>query len=198
MAKIPSEMVPVTVDEEILDFCQHIVADAVPILVPIRPWNKAIPRECFDNVERYVSEYGGYRVLGWRPMRWANIMLEAEAHAIWQSPTGELVDITPFEQSESLFVPDCNMVHAGYIHANIRHPMTDSPLIAELIGNLSKIDSLRSGIRSGESFSAPRELLERNLEIRRILNEDVSRNDSCPCQSGLKYKKCCGRFQQGS
>jgi preprotein translocase subunit SecA len=24
-------------------------------------------------------------------------------------------------------------------------------------------------------------------------NEKVSRNDSCPCGSGKKYKKCCGR-----
>lgn len=28
-----------------------------------------------------------------------------------------------------------------------------------------------------------------NLHLKRV---DISRNDSCPCNSGLKYKKCCG------
>ena len=28
---------------------------------------------------------------------------------------------------------------------------------------------------------------------RPIVSNKINRNDPCPCNSGLKYKKCCGR-----
>ena len=45
---------------------------------------------------------------------------------------------------------------------------------------------------------SPVELIEKDLGHPLFLNEDgsprkVGRNDPCPCGSGLKYKKCCGR-----
>ncbi len=36
-------------------------------------------------------------------------------------------------------------------------------------------------------------LKERREAIVGMLNQKAGRNDPCPCQSGLKYKKCCGR-----
>ncbi|MDL2205463.1 SEC-C domain-containing protein [Eubacteriales bacterium OttesenSCG-928-N13] len=40
----------------------------------------------------------------------------------------------------------------------------------------------------------PSALLQRRVEIQRILRKKVGRNDLCPCQSGLKYKQCCGKY----
>ncbi|WP_416386047.1 SEC-C metal-binding domain-containing protein [Anaerocolumna aminovalerica] len=34
----------------------------------------------------------------------------------------------------------------------------------------------------------------RLMEIEQMLNHRVGRNDPCPCQSGIKYKKCCGKY----
>jgi hypothetical protein len=42
----------------------------------------------------------------------------------------------------------------------------------------------------GEIRSAARKILEGNGEVRRV---KVGRNDPCPCGSGRKFKKCCGR-----
>lgn len=40
------------------------------------------------------------------------------------------------------------------------------------------------------------ESMKNNLKIRvpyRRVGKKVGRNDPCPCSSGIKYKKCCGR-----
>lgn len=195
MAKIPHEIIPISADAEVLTFCQRLVPEAELISVPIRPWSKSRSSECFDNVERYILEYGGRRLLGWRPMRWANIMVEAEAHAIWRSPAGELLDITPCEQSTSLFLPDFNMIYNGYPHGNVRQALTDSPLVATLIDMSNQLDKLRMSVKAGEKYEVPEELFVQIARINYILhNTDVGRNSPCPCQSGLKFKKCCGRF----
>ncbi len=36
-------------------------------------------------------------------------------------------------------------------------------------------------------------LASRRQELMAQLNRKTERNEACPCQSGLKYKKCCGR-----
>ena len=144
MARIPHEIIPISADADILAFCQYLVPEVKPILVPIQPWSKSRSSECFDNVERYTLKYGGQRLLGWRPMRWANIKVEAEANAIWRSPAGELLDITPCEQSASLFLPDSNMIYNGYPHGNVRQALTASPLVATLIDVSNQLDKLRA------------------------------------------------------
>jgi tetratricopeptide (TPR) repeat protein len=44
--------------------------------------------------------------------------------------------------------------------------------------------------RLGEIRSVARQILEGNSEVRRVR---VGRNEPCPCGSGRKFKKCCGR-----
>ena len=195
MAQIPPEIVPTSADADILSFCQKLVPGAALVLVPIQPWHKAVPGECFHNVEMFVSEHGGNRILGWRPMRWANIMVEAEAHAVWQSPDGTLVDITPLEQSSSLFLPDPDMKYIGFGHANIRQALTTSPLVAEFIELSNQLDSVRISVKPGTPYSPPFNIFQRWTQINSILHtKGIGRNTPCPCQSGLKFKKCCGRF----
>lgn len=195
MAKIPSEYYPEVVDLEILSLCDSLVPNTVPILVSICPWEKALPQECFENVARYAGEHGGHRCLGWRIMRWANIMVEAEAHAVWCSPTGELLDITPCEQSASLFLPDSTMRHTGYPHPNVRQALTDSDLVADLIDTANQLDRLRASVKAGTPYEVPATLVTQYKKIVDFLqNTHVERNALCPCKSGLKFKKCCGRF----
>ena len=45
----------------------------------------------------------------------------------------------------------------------------------------------------GRLCEMPKGLLVRILQIGEKLHRKVGRNDPCPCQSGLKYGKCCGR-----
>jgi hypothetical protein len=47
-------------------------------------------------------------VLGWCIWEWPGILLNAEFHACWLSPEGEIIDITPKPDGEKtvLFLPD--------------------------------------------------------------------------------------------
>lgn len=43
---------------------------------------------------------GGRLITGWGIWQWDNILVEAEAHAIWESPDNQLIDITPHVPAE--------------------------------------------------------------------------------------------------
>ena len=59
--------------------------------------------ECFPNVEKMVQEYGGQQVNGRAIWQWDNKLVEAEAHAVWKSPDGQLIDITPHDYNEEKY-----------------------------------------------------------------------------------------------
>lgn len=194
MSKIPSEYAPTQMDSDLDRLCTSLVPGGTPILVPIRPWNKALPAECYMNVDNYIKSHGGQRVLGWRLMRWANIIVECEAHAVWKSDSGEFLDITPYSQNASLFLPDSTLCCDGHRIANRRLPLTNSPLIARLMEFWTTLDTYTETIPINQPVAVSESFLVQMESAMYPLSFDVGRNDPCPCQSGLKFKKCCGRF----
>mgnify|MGYP001062801412 CR=1 FL=1 len=195
------ETTPVRVTDKVMELCSGIVPDAVPEYVPVAAQEWSLPSECFSNVGRMVQEQGGQQINGWAIWQWANILVEAEAHSVWQSPEGELVDITPHDNGEReiLFLHDADMVYFGQSIGNVRLAITGSPLAAELVDLGDRIEAVMCSYKPGTEIPLSelrRQLLplkERREAIVEMLNQKVSRNDLCPCQSGLKYKKCCGR-----
>lgn len=195
------ETTPNRVTDKIMELCSGIVPDAVPEYVPVAAQEWSLPSECFPNVERMVQEHGGQQVNGWAIWQWANILVEAEAHSVWQSPKGELIDITPHDNGERqiLFLRDDSMVYSAQQIGSVRLALTESPLAAEMIELSQKTEIVLSDYKPGTKI--PIEELQKRLAplaTRRQLivaqmNRNVGRNDPCPCQSGLKYKKCCGR-----
>lgn len=188
------ETTPIRVTDKIMELCSGIVSDVIPEYVPVAAQEWCLPNECFPNVERMVQEQGGQQINGWAIWQWANILVEAEAHSVWRSPEGELMDITPYVNGENeiLFLRDDNMVYKGNTIASIRLALTSSKLVAEYIWLMNERDRIMSET-PGRMCSIPKPLLDRIEEIKAILHEDVRGNEFCPCQSGLKYKKCCGR-----
>ncbi len=65
-------------------------------------------------------------------------------------------------------------------------------LVAELIGLLNERDRIMCA-SADRTYALPKEMYLRIMQIQEMLHREVGRNDPCPCQSGLKYKKCCGR-----
>ena len=195
------ETTPIRVTDKIMELCSGIAPDVHPEYVPVAVQEWSQPMECFPNVERMVQEKGGQQINGWAIWQWANILVEAEAHSVWQSPKGELIDITPHDNEESqiLFLRDDSMMYSGQKIGNVRLALTDSPLVAELIDLSQKTEAVMSDYKPGTKI--PVEELQKRLapmaERRRAIivqmNQKAGRNDPCPCQSGLKYKKCCGR-----
>ena len=89
------------------DFIKSL-SNAAPCILPFTELGEGyIARACHLNVAHRIKHHGGERVLGW--MIWASsLFVEGEAHAVWKSPLGELLDITPRGDGEELivFVPD--------------------------------------------------------------------------------------------
>ena len=87
----------------------------------------------------------------------------------------------------------------GQSIGNVRLAITESPLVAELVNLGNRIDAVMCSYKLGTEIPLSElrcrllPLKERKGAIVRILNQKAGRNDPCPCQSGLKYKKCCGR-----
>jgi hypothetical protein len=81
--------------------CYQKLTTALPAQLFQRPIGEA--RRCFANVRGVVQRYGGSEVLGWLVSETATVgpnrnrlaKCEAIAHAVWQTPTGELVEVTP-------------------------------------------------------------------------------------------------------
>lgn len=195
------ETTPAKVTDKIMELCSRAVPGAAPVYVPVEAAGWCQLHECFPNVQRMVREQGGRQVNGWAIWQWANMMVEAEAHSIWENPDGELIDITPHDNGEKeiLFLHDGGMEYSGESVGNIRLAITGSPLVAELIELGEKTDAVMCEYKPGTGIPLSelrRRLLplrERREAIMGMLNQKAGRNDPCPCQSGLKYKKCCGR-----
>jgi len=76
---------------------------------------------CYYNVSDKVKRDGGKAIYGWA-IWYSNYICEGEMHAVWQSPIGELIDITPRTNdfAEIQFVPVDNFTYSGTMVDNIR------------------------------------------------------------------------------
>ena len=184
------ETTPRIITPAIKALCNDLVINSIPVKVQVIPDSIALPQECFLNVQKIIRNKGGLCINGWIIWQWANILIEAEAHAIWQNPEGNLIDVTPHDlgEREILFLTDESILYEGHQIPSIRRALTQSALVKELISIMEAFERL-------PIYDIPLELMQRNQEILAILNTPVKRNDKCPCGSGLKYKKCCGLYE---
>lgn len=188
------ETTPDKVTDKVMELCCRIVPDADPVYLPVVTQEWSLPSECFPNVQRMVQEQGGKQVNGWVVWQWVNILVEAEAHAVWENLEGQLIDITPHDNGEReiLFLRDDDMVYQGNTIASIRLALTSSQLVAEFIWLMNERDRIMCET-PGRLCSIPKPMWDRIEEIKAMFHEEVRGNEFCPCQSGLKYKKCCGK-----
>lgn len=197
---IPHETTPKSISKEIIAGCDGIIAGQSPIVVPVIPLNNAKPNDCFNNVSRQVENNGGKQINGWAIWQRANILIEFEAHAVWQTTGEELIDITPLDREEQiLFLPDARVDYRGFPIPSKRFALTDSTLVAEYIALWSEYDAICAQYPAYTPIEIDRGTHEayvynRRYEIESLFQKDVGRNDLCPCQSGLKFKKCCGLY----
>lgn len=104
------------------------------------------------------------------------------------------MDITLHDcgEREILFLRDDRVEYSGKPTGSIRHPLTASLLVAEFIELLNERDWIMC-VSAGRTYALPKEMYLRFMQIKEMLHREVGRNDPCPCLSGLKYKKYCGR-----
>ena len=191
------ETTPARITQVIIDFCASITSDSSPEYIDVCPAPWAALNECFNNVYRMVKQYGGSMISGWAVWQRGNMLLDAEAHAIWRAPDGKLIDITPHSYNEKriLFLFDSSVCYQGVTIPSHRQALTDSPLVAEFIRLYSERDHIMQTSTLGNVYVMPADLHSRINALQFIFAQEVGRNDPCPCGSGLKFKKCCGQFQ---
>lgn len=206
---------PIEITEQIITLCKEIDKSQKPYRVPVKPESWVESKECFFNVKAKVEKDGGKIQFGWTIWECPNILIEAEFHAIWISPENTPIDITPnaANMQKILFLPDSvreyDYSSEYYRVDNIRRPLSNNPLILDLIKVKNEIFACEEKYFPGPyinpenpAFELLEELKKKNFSIQLQLMSQSQpqpeygkpgRNTPCPCGSGKKFKKCCGK-----
>lgn len=120
-------MTPLEIDDDIRRLISLIGVETTPIYVGLSPEPYARVSECFPSVAEKMARDGGAQVLGWQLWKTA-ILAEGEFHALWRSPAGVLVDITPKQipVERILFLPDPQTKYVGAQVDNVRLNITNN------------------------------------------------------------------------
>jgi SEC-C motif len=191
--------------------------------VRVRPAPKAMESCCYQNVNEKVRLVGGKMQLGWAVWQHENLFVEAEPHAVFDPGNGQpWTDPTPnsFPDGgkcrEILFVPNDGTrdPNSTVIEDNIRIPLVDDPRVAEALKLSSKRIALVNKIPKewtpeGLMYHYPPGALMQIMELESRAGmllaaatesstlskspHTIARNSSCPCGSGKRYKRCCGK-----
>lgn len=110
------ETTPSAITPALLAFASSSLGGLPLVEVPVVPDRQyGLYCWCFDGVLQKVKHDGGGVRLGWVIWEWPNAFLNAEFHAVWIEPAGQLVDITPKPLGETriLFAPDPSYPHVS-------------------------------------------------------------------------------------
>lgn len=180
------ETTPKCITPEINRFCKIIAGKKAnnPSYIPVRSDTNCKPRYCFPNVREKVDSSGGKVITGWIIWKRGNMYLYAEAHAIWETPKGELIDITPKEDGEEqiMFLPDDRVEYKGRSIPSKFLPLTKSKRVMDFIRAKERLYLGKENREESEKIVA---------DCQKIFNMDVGEEDPCPCGSKLKFKDCC-------
>lgn len=91
---------PTEIDDGVRALC-HDLGGLQAVFLPVTPAPGAETGMCHDNVTDQIARYGGGRAFGWAIWT-SQLFALAEFHEVWVSPTGELIEITPAAEGESL------------------------------------------------------------------------------------------------
>ena len=173
------------------------------VFVPVRPEPGAKHDECFTAVKRKIESEGGRALYGWSIWQ-SPVMVEGEFHAVWESPTGELVDITPKKNGvgQIMFAPDPTATYDGRQVSNVRMPVYRNDVLVERFIEINEaiFEVLNRGERAFQhgTVQIPRDEIEPLLRKRdnlgeRISSRQIGPNLPCVCGSSRKLKNCCGK-----
>lgn len=195
-------MVPEEINSDVIKLVQLLGIRNEPIYLDVtpEPYSKVI--ECFPNVDEKISRDGGAHCYGWQIWK-TEILIEAEFHAVWKSPDGELRDITPKQIPipRILFLPDPEATYSGCQIDNVRINTTQNRLVDDFIELSEAI--FRFENKGERAFDYEPSLSPKEAHIHGTLNQmkaavylmimqGNSRNSLCFCGSNKKYKHCHG------
>jgi hypothetical protein len=195
---------PRDIHKYVKQLIEKIGAGTTPVWVDIRPTRAARISECFINVPNHIQKHMGGMQYGWTIWQVANLFVEAEFHAVWVSPQGQYLDITPKPERDTriLFLPDDSRKWEDKLVPNIRVPMIDGPEIQEFFKAVDERNAYREAnwtpdgiptqkhIEDMEAFS----MNEGRLMCQMAMTYIPPPNKPCPCESGRQFGNCCGKL----
>jgi hypothetical protein len=193
-------MVPEKTDRKVQVILRKIGSQHEPIYVPVYPERYAQVNECTTAVEKKVKIDGGEIVYGWQIWQ-TPLICEAEFHAVWRSPQGELIDITPKQSivDNILFVPDDKIQYNGCQIENIRINNTSSILVDDLIALYKALFRIMNkGERAGsyeiqlegQEATIYSNLQSLKIELQHYIYNGGTLETYCFCGSGRRYNEC--------
>lgn len=136
MINLSPMVVPVENSAEVNSFCERFFPGKQAQFIQYRPNEQYREKDCYENVKSHFKKLGGEIIWGWSLWIWPNVFIEAFHHAVWKSPTGILIDITPDSTStfdSHLFVIDQESTFDDNMerYENKRMPLNEDPLVIE-------------------------------------------------------------------
>lgn len=179
---VPLPAPPREISPDVLAFCRQLDPDREPVRVPVRPAPGVDPTHDLAGLKSHLTRNGGKVQFGWVLWEYPGWYLEAEFHGVWVSPAGELIDIVPRRDgiTSLVFLPDSRRTFQG-------------EAIAHRFLALSRSPDVLAIVQGAELHARLRAEAETDARRASVAPGSAGRNEPCPCGSGLKYKKCCGR-----
>lgn len=199
------ERTPLKINNLVQKFCREIVPDSFPQFIKVDVWEKSEPLDCYNNVKKYCSKFGGEVVYGWMILIWPSVFIEAQFHAVWRDNSANLLDITDnvghFEKI--LFLEDRNRIYEGKQVNNKRKALRKTNLInnyfrlADFVfgimneGELAeKTGKIKIDSKKYKSLVEARKIQAEIEDV--FINPEKFEGKLCPCGSEIKFEKCCG------
>ena len=139
---------PMLDDAHVLAFCDSVVPASCVYVAQCFPLLGEPFNECFSIVPKQIAAHGGNQLTGWAIWEVPGVYIEAEFHAVWQRPDGQIVDISPrpFYFPSIIFLPDSKRQYVGRQVDNIRKPLVrDQHVIRFLYLSHRRFEILNQG-----------------------------------------------------
>lgn len=143
---------PLSITPEILEFCKQI-SKSNPVYLDVQTSADSVKKECFGNVQNFISQNGGSIQHGWLIWEWQNVIIEAEFHAVWVSPEGKLTEISPAVEKKILFLPDNSKTYKGITLNNIRHALQEDKTVKEFVKVCDQISEAQIKAKQTENIN---------------------------------------------
>ena len=153
----------------------------------------ATDNNCYNNCLAKMERNGGDVVVGWRrtpattPTRQGVLLASLDHHAVWRSPTGELIDISPrvalkgdqlltgIVDSEIDFEPE---PEATFDAEGRALPSRYVPLACDTFGLLQQACNWANRAAGHESARRADKAAYANRKVKQLLEQHVNRSNS--------------------
>jgi len=195
-------MVPQRIDRRVKYLLSKLSSIHPPVYIPVSPELYARVNDCFVAMRQKVDRDGGTIVCGWQIWQ-TPLITEAEYHAVWRSPEGILLDITPkmVHVKNILFVEDDTIEYDGSQVDNIRINNTSNTLVDDLISvNEALFYIMNKGSRSkiyhieleGQELVLFKYLKDMQFNLEMFVYRGADSGSPCFCGRTLPYYQCHG------